>query len=85
MPEYKRFRTSLGGFNRQDVADYIEQTSREYREKLKACEKELNALKNERAEVERRREALDAKVQRLHDLFAELEETFRKIDEEKGT
>ena len=43
------FRTAVvGGFNRQDVLDYIESTVRESREKMVALQKELQSLREER-------------------------------------
>jgi uncharacterized coiled-coil DUF342 family protein len=83
MAEYKRFRASIGGFNRQDVADYIEQMCSEHREQLLACRKECDELKQACAQAELRRDELAAKVKRLHELFGELEETFREIDAER--
>ena len=84
MADFMRFRTSIGGFNRQDVADYIENMSRECKEKLRAREQECSDLHKEIAELTSQRDALAAKVKRLHELFGELEETFRSIDEEKN-
>lgn len=84
MAEFMKFRSSLGGFNRQDVSDYIEKLCLEHDEKLRACEEENSALRLELAEVKSGRDALAAKVDRLHELFGELEATFRTIKEEKN-
>ena len=83
MAEFQRFRTSISGFNRQDVADYIERMSRNFGEKLRAREQECSDLRKEISDLTSQRDALAAKVKRLHELFGELEETFRTIDEEE--
>ena len=81
MAEYKRFRTALGGFNRDDVSEYIEKSSREHQERCIAYETELGALRKEKTELLRQRDALSEKVERLHQLFGELEAAFRAVDE----
>ena len=83
MADFMRFRSAFGGFNRQDVSDYIEKLSRESSEKLRAREQECSALRGELTELKSQRDALAAKVKRLHELFGELEKTFRTIDGEK--
>jgi len=47
-----KFRFSVGGFNRQDVLEYISQSDAAWREKTDALERELSALRDQRAELE---------------------------------
>lgn len=54
------FRTAVvGGFNRQDVLNYIENTVRESREKTAALQKELQLLKEEREKLLQKKTALE--------------------------
>lgn len=43
-----QFRGALGGFNRQDVAQYIEKSSKEHQEKVEALQAELEQTRKER-------------------------------------
>ena len=83
MAEFKQFRSSIGGFNRQDVSDYIEKMSHEHLEQMHTCESVINMLRSECEDLKKQRDALNAKVKRLHRLFADLQDTFRAIDEEQ--
>ena len=62
MNELTRFRTALGGFNRSDVANYIEQSAAEHREKVKAMEAEIVRLQNENLIAQRRLEEAETKL-----------------------
>lgn len=83
-----KFRSSLGGFNRQDVMAYITQTDAAYRKRLETMEKELSALRT-------RGEEQDAAIENLRgeneDLSAEaakvrasLEESTRSLTKLRG-
>ena len=61
------FRTSLGGFNREDVNNYIEKLNNELAEREKLAKKKL--------------EAAEAKCRELADRIAELEATTAKVAE----
>lgn len=43
-----QFRAALGGFNRRDVAQYIEKMAKEHREQLEALQAELEQTRSER-------------------------------------
>ena len=59
------FRTAVvGGFNRQDVLNYIEATVRESRERTAALQKELQELREERAKL-RQVETLRKETEKL--------------------
>ncbi len=69
-----RFRSALNGFNRQDVAAYIEgmaERSKVCREERDELEKKANALEAQVAELTR---AFDANAERLRDLESSVEE-----------
>ena len=60
------FRTAVvGGFNRQDVLDYIEAATRENREKAAALQKELQALRAERETLRQEKAALEQLLPKL--------------------
>lgn len=46
-----KFRTTLGGFNRRDVMNYIEETDAEHRRQLAARDKELEEVRTERDDL----------------------------------
>lgn len=81
---------AFGGFNRQDVVDYIETTSQAHAAKLNGLRKELtsaqetaNALSGEKARADalsERCEELTARVDALEPLEAEVEELRRQVE-----
>ena len=67
------FRTQIvGGFQRDDVLRYIEQTSRTYTEKLETLERTLSESESETEEQRSRAEALAAQNNELSSKDAEL-------------
>lgn len=52
MADFSKFRTSIGGFHRADVSEYIERLCAEHQKELRQCEAEKTALadKLEKAE-----------------------------------
>lgn len=48
----RKFRTSLGGFNRRDVMNYIEETYAAHRKQVEALEAELEEARNQRDGLE---------------------------------
>ena len=76
------FRTAVvGGFNRQDVLNYIEATVREGREKTTALQKELQELREERAKLRQEKTALEQQVETLR----KETEKLRKTGTDQGT
>lgn len=48
----QKFRTSLGGFNRQDVQQYIEQTAAVHRQDMEALQRRLDEAEDKAAQLE---------------------------------
>ncbi|MBQ3103911.1 MAG: hypothetical protein IJC58_06465 [Oscillospiraceae bacterium] len=64
--ENTTFKNSLfGGFNRQDVIDYIESASRKSSETIAALEAEVASLQDERAALTEERDSLSAELDAL--------------------
>ena len=89
------FRTAaFGGFQKQDVLNYIESSAKEHREKLEALQGEVEQLRQGREELEKRAQeqeerlsALTAERERLEGALAQREEELRQARadaEEKG-
>lgn len=67
MPEMIRFRTALGGFNRADVANYIEASAKKHREELSALKDELACANAEKREALEKLAALNARLEALNE------------------
>ena len=86
MTSEKSFRTSaVGGFNRQDVMDYIAAMAKEHRSEIKACRAGDENLRKERDELSEtvqelisEKEATSAWLPKAAELYAELEDLTRK-------
>ena len=65
------FRSALGGFNRQDVTEYIERTRKEAEEAAAQLEAQVKSLQDSEAEA---RQSLDSCTQEKEDLEKQLEE-----------
>ena len=52
-PVIRKFRSALGGFNRQDVLQYIEQMVTAHRKEMLELQKQLTRCESERMELER--------------------------------
>ena len=72
MADFSKFRTALNGFNRSDVANYIESSSAEHRSALQALQMQIDNLTGELAQAQ---SALDVQVSRNAELQKQLEET----------
>lgn len=72
MADFTKFRTSVGGFNRSDVADYIEALCMEQKKALKALEDEKESLTSQ---LEEAQISLTSKEQEVRALRQKLEET----------
>lgn len=86
--ESGRFRAALGGFNRRDVARYIEKTAREHREQIEALQAELEQAQKEKAELEAELEGLRSHSGDLADqeakVRASLEESTQSLTHMRG-
>lgn len=95
MADFTRFRTSVGGFNRSDVANYIESLSAEHKRTTKKLEEEKDAMAARIAELEQaaaeqtaRKEALEQKLSdtetALASTEAALEEALVMVEEQEA-
>ena len=78
------FRSALGGFNREDVNNYIEKLNAEFAERERAAKKKLEAAEEKCAELENIKAQLDTKLLRLAELEAEAEQREKLITEYIG-
>jgi len=67
MPETIRFRTALGGFNRADVANYIENTAKKHQKELSALKDELTCAQAEKRDALEKLQALTAQLEALQE------------------
>ena len=66
------FRSAIGGFNRQDVMDYIEKTQKEAAENAAALEKQLDQVRRELAELGNELDGLAAQRDTLTEQLEEV-------------
>lgn len=85
MADFSKFRTSISGFNRSDVADYIETMAIEYK-------KELRRVKDANEKLEAEKETLDAELLRtkaelaaVKEELAAAQETLKQTQEEDAS
>ena len=78
------FRSALGGFNREDVNNYIEKLNAEFTERERTAKKKLEAAEEKCAELENIKAQLDTKLLRLAELEAEAEQREKLITEYIG-
>lgn len=78
MADFSKFRSSLNGFNRLDVADYIEALCAEHRKALASAQEEADALTRQLQEVW---QSLEAQSARNAALESELNATRTALDE----
>lgn len=73
MNEEKGFKTSLvGGFDREDVLQYIERTAKESAERVATLQQEAELLRDERDELREKNEALSQKNADLLERLGEM-------------
>ena len=72
MADFSKFRTSLNGFNRADVTNYIETLCAEHRRTLAQAQADSEDL---RKQLEASQSALDLQIEKSQTLEAKLEET----------
>ena len=75
------FRTAIGGFNREDVNNYIEKSNAEFAERARAMKKKLDSAEEKCAELDRVKAQLDEKLLRLSQMEAEAEQREKLIAE----
>ena len=94
MPKEKMvyFRTSLGGFNREDVNSYIEKLNGEFAERERTAKRKTDALESKLAELENAKSELEralARASALETAAAEREkliaEQLARIEEQNRT
>ena len=82
MADFSKFRSSLGGFHRGDVANYIESLSREHAAAMKEKTGQIDALRAELQEAEAEKRALQ---DQLDDALAALEAATAPDEAEEET
>ena len=82
MADFSKFRSSLGGFHRGDVANYIESLSREHAAAIKEKTGQIDALRAELQEAEAEKRALQ---DQLDDALAALEAATAPDEAEEET
>ena len=74
MSEILKLRTTaFGGFNRQDVVDYIESSARDHTAQLSALRAELKDAQDKLTELEGEKARADALTERCNNLSAQVE------------
>jgi len=85
MSDFSKFRTSLSGFNRSDVANYIEALCADHQKKLKERDAEREAILEQLNELKSVLEEKDARSAALASELAQtktaLEETQKMLEE----
>ena len=85
MADFSKFRSSLNGFNRADVAAYIETLCAEHRKELKAAQDDAAALSQQLEQASARNDALQAELDAtqtaLDSTQAALEEALEALTE----
>lgn len=86
--EIGRFRGALGGFNRRDVAQYIEKAAKEYQEQIEALQAQLEQERAEKAALSEELEGLRSHSSDLAEqeaqVRASLEESTRSLTSLRG-
>lgn len=65
MSGEKRFRSSVSGFNKSDVNNYIEKILQEYENKLKEKDEEITSLKSQNRDLKAKYDALSMKADQI--------------------
>lgn len=81
MAGEKRFGTSLFGFKKSDVNLYIEKILREFDEKLKGKDEEINSLKNQGKELKVKLEEFIQKSDQINEDKTKIVEVLIKAQE----
>ena len=73
MANITKFRTSMGGFNRTDVANYMEAMAAEHNRAKKQLQEENETLSSRLAELEQKTAAQEAQLQELQKKLTDTE------------
>ena len=76
--EEGRFRGALGGFNRQDVASYMEKTAKEHQEQLRKLQEQLDQARSEQEQLGRELEELREQHEALGQQEAQTRESLNQ-------
>lgn len=85
MAGEKRFGTSLFGFKKADVNQYIEIILKEFDEKLKEKDEEINSLKSQGKEIKLKLEDFIQKSDQINEDRAKIAEVLIKAQEKADT
>lgn len=81
MAGEKRFRTSLFGFKKSDTNSYFEKILKEFDDKLKGKDDEINDLKNQSKEYKSKYEDLAKKAEQINEDRAKIADVLIKAQE----
>lgn len=82
MADSSRFRTALNGFNRADVADYIESICTQHQNALKQLQNENRQLRSENEALQSKVKQAEADYQKLLEDDAALQEQIEQLAQE---
>lgn len=87
-PVIQSFRSALGGFNRQDVQRYLEQTTADHKKEVAALQKQLDQAREREAELEAELSGLeserDSATASEAQIRASLEDSTRTLTKLRG-
>ena len=75
------FRTAIGGFNRDDVNNYIEKLNAEFADRERTAKRKLDVAESKCADLAEKNTALENTVERLSKLEAEADARERLLAE----
>jgi len=81
MAENERFRSSMSGFKKSDVNNYIERLLREFEDKLKEKDSEILNLKNQNKEIRAKYEDLASKADQINEDRSKIASVLLKAQE----
>lgn len=84
MAVIQQFRTAVRGFNRQDVQDYIEQTSAVHKQELAEAQKKLDRSEERVAELEEAVSTMDAMAEELSQNRTALDSSNQMVSRLRG-
>jgi cell division initiation protein len=81
MSDGKRFKDSIYGFNKLDVNYYIEQLLKDFDDKLKAKDDEINSLRAQNKELKARVDELSSKAEEIDEMKDKVTQVLVKAQE----
>jgi len=85
MSMEQQFRSAaIGGFNRQDVLNYIESATRRHAEELQELREELERVKLELEQTRSRAVSAEGEVERLAPRAAQMEKSTAELEEKRS-